>query len=108
MANEALGCSVELLPTPLIPPFAEGEANRLRGLLKMVDGTLQGADKVGTVRDMRFVFLDNDTKLLFATAYDGEWDAYIEDFATKIPGFQVTWTCFFPVSKVFRGFVNRL
>ena len=34
---------------------------------------------------MRFVFLDNDTKLLFATAYDGDWDAYIDDFATKIP-----------------------
>jgi hypothetical protein len=33
---------------------------------------------------MRFVFLDNDTKLLFATAYDGEWDPYIDDFATKI------------------------
>ena len=40
---------------------------------------------MGTVHDMRFVFLDNDTKLLFATAYDGEWDAYIDDFATKIP-----------------------
>jgi len=39
---------------------------------------------VGTVHDMRFVFLDNDTKLLFATAYDGEWDPYIDDFATKI------------------------
>ena len=25
------------------------------------------------------------TRLLFATAYDGEWDPYIEDFATKIP-----------------------
>src|ERR1700740_905788 len=34
---------------------------------------------------MRFVFLDNDTKMLFATAYDGDWDAYIDDFATKIP-----------------------
>jgi hypothetical protein len=34
---------------------------------------------------MRFVFLDNDTKLLFATAYDGEWDPYIDDFATLIP-----------------------
>ena len=40
---------------------------------------------VGTLHDMRFVFLDNDTKLLFATAYDGEWDAYIDDFVTKIP-----------------------
>ena len=34
---------------------------------------------------MRFVFLDNDTKLLFATAYDGDWDTYIDDFVTKIP-----------------------
>src|SRR5690348_17701620 len=31
------------------------------------------------------LFRSNDTKLLFATAYDGEWDPYIEDFATKIP-----------------------
>jgi hypothetical protein len=25
--------------------------------------------------------------MLFATAYDGDWDAYIDDFATKIPDF---------------------
>ena len=66
-------------------PFAEGGAKRLRGLLQLLEGKFQGADAVGTVHDMRFVFLDNDTKLLFATAYDGEWDAYIDDFATKIP-----------------------
>ena len=36
---------------------------------------------------MRFVFLDNDTKLLFCTAFDGEWDPYIDDFATKIPDY---------------------
>ena len=46
---------------------------------------LPGRGRVGTVHDMRFVFLDNDTKLLFATAYDGDWDPYIDDFATKIP-----------------------
>ena len=31
------------------------------------------------------MFLDNDTRMLFATAYDGDWDAFIDDFATKIP-----------------------
>ena len=36
---------------------------------------------------MRFVFFDNDTRMLFATAYDGEWDAYIDDFVTKIPDY---------------------
>jgi hypothetical protein len=66
-------------------PFAKGGAKRLRGLLELLQGKFQGADAVGTAHDMRFVFLNNDTKLLFATAYDGEWDAYIDDFATKIP-----------------------
>ncbi|WP_432850526.1 hypothetical protein ACQPXB_08150 [Amycolatopsis sp. CA-161197] len=69
----------------VILPFAEGGAKRLRGLLELLQGNFQGADMVGTVHDMRFVFLDNDTKLLFATAYDGEWDAYIDDFVSKIP-----------------------
>jgi len=66
-------------------PFVKGGAARLRGLLELLEGNFKLADAVGTVHDMRFVFLDNDTKLLFATAYDGEWDAYIDDFATKIP-----------------------
>jgi len=54
-------------------------------LLQAHNGNFDDADKVGTVHDMRFVFLDNDTKMLFATAYDGDWDPYIDDFATKIP-----------------------
>jgi hypothetical protein len=66
-------------------PFTEGGAKRLRGLLELLEGNFKLADAMGTVHDMRFVFLDNDTKLLFATAYDGEWDAYIDDFATKVP-----------------------
>jgi len=45
------------------------------------------------VHDMRFVFVDNDTKLLFATAYDGDFDPYIEDFATKIPNAMDLWLC---------------
>jgi len=69
----------------LIVPFADGGAKRLRGLLRLLGGNFRGAELVGTVHDMRFVFLDNDTKLLFATAYDDEWDPYIDDFATKIP-----------------------
>jgi hypothetical protein len=71
----------------LIVPLAPGGAQRLRGFLQLLDGDFDGADKVGTVHDMRFVFLDNDTKLLFATAYDGDWDVYIDDFAAKIPDY---------------------
>ena len=71
----------------IVVPFAPGGAQRLRAFLRLFGGNLAGADDVGTVHDMRFVFLDNDTRMLFATAYDGDWDAYIDDFATKIPDF---------------------
>jgi hypothetical protein len=69
----------------LMLPFAEGGPKRLRAILQLRNGDFGLADLVGTIHDMRFVFLDNDTKLLFATAYDGDWDAYIDDFVTKIP-----------------------
>ena len=69
----------------LIFKFVPGGAKRLRGLLQMLQANFS-AEKVTTVHDMRFVFLDNDTRLLFATAYDGDsWDSYLDEFATKIP-----------------------
>ena len=77
----------------LIAPFAKGGAERLRALLELRNGDFSDTDRVGTVHDMRFLFLDNDTKLLFATAYDGDWDPYIDDFAAKIPdGLDVLFT----------------
>ena len=79
----------------VIAPFAEGGVERLRGLLLMLEGNFRGAEAVGTVHDMRFVFLDNDTKMLFTTAYDGEWDPYIDDFATKIPDYMDLLFCNF-------------
>ena len=71
----------------VIAPLAPGGAKRLRAFLETFHSTTGNeiVDRVGTVHDMRFVFLENDTKLLFCTAYDGDWDIYIEDFATKIP-----------------------
>ena len=53
---------------------------------------------------MRFVFLDNDTKMLFATAFDGEWDPYIDDFVTKIPDYLDILDC---ASKAGRGSAAR-
>ena len=76
-------------------PFVPGGAKRLRGFLQLLDGNFRAADAVGTVHDMRFVFVDNDTKLLFATAYDGDFDPYIADFAAKIPNAMDLWLCNF-------------
>ena len=83
-AGTRLGMLSELT---IIVPFAPGGAKRLRAFLKLLGGNLEGARKVGTVHAMRFVFLDNDTRLLFATTFDGDWDTYIDDFATKIPDY---------------------
>jgi hypothetical protein len=72
----------------IIVPLAPGGAKRLRAFLRLLGGNLsQGANKVGTLHTMRFVFFDNDTRLLFATAFDGDWDTYIDDFVAKIPDY---------------------
>ena len=70
-----------------ILPIKPASAKRMRAFLELLHGDLanQGVELVGTVHDMRWVFLDNDTKLLFASTYDGDWDPYIDDFGTKIP-----------------------
>jgi hypothetical protein len=66
-------------------PVAPGGAARTRAYLELLEGDFGGADKVGTVHDMRFVFVDDDTRMIFCTTYDGDWDPYIDDFVTKIP-----------------------
>jgi hypothetical protein len=72
----------------IIVPLIPGGAKRLRGFLRLLRGNLsQGANKVGTLHTMRFVFFDNDTRLLFATSFDGDWDTYIDDFVAKIPDY---------------------
>ncbi len=71
----------------MVVPLAPGGADRLRAFLKLLGGNLAGADKVGSVHDMRFVFIDDDTRMIFATTFDGDWDPYIDDFVTKIPDY---------------------
>jgi hypothetical protein len=68
----------------MVIPLAKGGAKRFKEILD-AGINVQAPDRVGTVHDMRFVFLDNDTRILFATAYDGDWDPYVDDFATHIP-----------------------
>jgi hypothetical protein len=38
---------------------------------------------IAVIHEARFVLFDDDTRLLFATSFDGPWDAYMEDFASK-------------------------
>jgi hypothetical protein len=73
----------------LINKLKPGGAERLRKKLasdsKFGSHNQVFADKIGTLHDLRFVIFDNDTRLLFATTFDGDWDAYIDDFAALVP-----------------------
>jgi len=70
----------------VILPLKPGGADRLRALVAGRDAELDAqVATVGTLHDLRWIMLDDDTRLLFATTYDGDWDAYIDDFSTKIP-----------------------
>ncbi|MGM2788761.1 hypothetical protein, partial [Bacillus cereus group sp. Bce018] len=60
-----------------IATLKPGGADRLRRIFNLTNGNFDGAQRVSTLHNMRFVFIENDTKVLFATAYDGDWDAYI-------------------------------
>ena len=77
--------SGEVSELTVIAPLKPGGADHLRAALRASEGRDSGISKVGSVHDLRWVIFDNDTRVLFATAYDGDWDAYIDDFATKIP-----------------------
>lgn len=69
----------------VIAPLKPGGAERMKVIFKALDGQFAAGKTLGTLHDMRFIFLENDTKILFCTAFDGDWDTYIDDFATKIP-----------------------
>src|SRR6202051_900211 len=71
----------------LITGRKQGGAERLRKLF--ADGFTgerqKNTDRISTVHDLRFVIFDNDTRIIFASTYDGDWDSYMYDFATIIP-----------------------
>lgn len=63
-----------------------GHAEALRGTLHGIGASeKRPTDLIPTVHELRFVLFDNDTRLLFATTFDGDWDTYIEDFARQVP-----------------------
>jgi hypothetical protein len=72
-------------------PIKPGEAEVLREKLRnyRTDPDAQkeiraAFNQIGTVHTARYVIFDNDTRLMFASVFDGDWDTYIDDFATTM------------------------
>ena len=71
----------------MISGLKPGGAERMRKLF--ADGFTgerqHNTDRIGTVHDLRFLIFDNDTRVFFASTFDGSWDSYMDDFGTIIP-----------------------
>ena len=81
----------------IIAKVKPGHEGAMREIAKTRPTEISGKNEdrvvaVGTVHDYRWVLFDNDTRIMFMSNFDGEWDQYIDDFfATGIvrEGFDV-------------------
>jgi hypothetical protein len=65
-------------------PLKPGKAEKIRQNLATYQA--QGSyfeAAIGTVHDLRIVLFDNDTRLLFAATYDGDFMPYVADVVAK-------------------------
>src|SRR6202790_2895750 len=71
----------------LICALKPGGAERMRKLLAggFTGESQNNTDRIATVHDLRFVIFDTDTRVIFASTFDGDWESYINDFATILP-----------------------
>jgi hypothetical protein len=44
---------------------------------------------IASIHEARFVLFDDDSRLLFATSFDGPWDSYMDDFFNTGPTLQL-------------------
>ena len=69
------------LLAPVKPGRAEKAWEIARTAEERFNEVSKGIHSVGTLHDVRITLIDNDTRMLFAAVYDGDWDTYINDFA---------------------------
>jgi hypothetical protein len=62
-----------------------GHEQVVRQMIERGNADLQRAEAVkalGTLHEARWVIFDNDTRVMFASSFDGTWDTYIDDFGS--------------------------
>ncbi|BCM88193.1 hypothetical protein IAD21_00020 [Abditibacteriota bacterium] len=64
---------------------------KLQGLVQQLSSAPAGqnpiaaaADTLGIIHFLRFVFLENNTKLGVMTIYDGDFDTYVNEFVNQV------------------------
>jgi hypothetical protein len=75
-----------------------GHQKQIREALETLDNwplaeKAHAGEPIGTLRDRRWVLFDDDSRMLFATNYDGEWVPHIEAFTEhNAAAFEVIFT----------------
>ena len=68
-----------------IAEIKPGHVEPLRATLQAFNdpNRLSPISAIGVIHFARWVLIDNDTRLLFTTNFDGSWDDYIDEFIDK-------------------------
>jgi hypothetical protein len=72
----------------VIAKIKPGQAPALREALAQIDRPERDESRraalrdIGTLHTARWVLIDDDTRFMFVSEFDGSWDTYIDDFAT--------------------------
>jgi len=75
--------------TKILPGHAADLRKALQALTAASGGKIAS---LGTIHIVRWVIFDNDTRLLFATNFDGDVEDYMRDFAVRAPdGIDAIW-----------------
>ena len=68
-----------------IADLTEEGANNLRRYLSLTNNPLEASSKLKALHDLRFVILDNDSKLLFSLTFEHSFDDLIQNVKDKTP-----------------------
>ena len=75
--------------TKIKPGHASDLRRTLEGLTAAAGGKIAG---LGTIHIVRWVIFDNETRLFFATNFNGDVEDYMRDFAERAPdGIDAIW-----------------
>ena len=78
--GQMLGNNITEMTT--IAPLKPGTAPMLRQLLQTVQHLKTSPiENIKKVHYARWVIIDNDSRLLFTSNFDGTWDEYLDDFS---------------------------
>jgi hypothetical protein len=69
--------------TVLFPVKPGGAARFRQNAAKIQTDAFYYEELIGTVHDFRFTFINDDTQLIGAVTYDGDFKSYITDIFTK-------------------------